>query len=142
MNSSKIVRTADLPLSIVVRVLESLNRGKIILVTYGDDITIVTDTNPRQFNFPEGWYFSNGVFTNKFHATRHYSEAKIVNSRGSTWMGTAGCLPIKANNQIKKILSFSLSSKRVFFCLYYYIFSKYFTQFSHFFVDLTTVSIL
>ena len=61
MNSSKIVRTADLPLSIVVRVLESLNRGKIILVTYGDDITIVTDTNPRQFNFPEGWYFSNGV---------------------------------------------------------------------------------
>ena len=38
MNSSKIVRTADLPLSIVVRVLESLNRGKIILVTYGDDI--------------------------------------------------------------------------------------------------------
>ena len=52
MNSSKIVRTADLPLSIVVRVLESLNRGKIILVTYGDDITIVTDTNPRQFNFP------------------------------------------------------------------------------------------
>lgn len=114
MNSSKIVRTADLPLSIVVRVLESLNRGKIILVTYGDDITIVTDTNPRQFNFPEGWYFSNGVFTNKFHATRHYSEAKIVNSRGSTWMGTAGCLPIKANNQIKKILSFSLSSKRVF----------------------------
>lgn len=58
MNSSKIVRTADLPLSIVVRVLESLNRGKIILVTYGDDITIVTDTNPRQFNFPEGWYFS------------------------------------------------------------------------------------
>ena len=115
MNSSKIVRTADLPLSIVVRVLESLNRGKIILVTYGDDITIVTDTNPRQFNFPEGWYFSNGVFTNKFHATRHYSEAKIVNSRGSTWMGTAGCLPT---------------------------FSKYFTQFSHFFVDLATVSIL
>lgn len=98
MNSSKIVRTADLPLSIVVRVLESLNRGKIILVTYGDDITIVTDTNPRQFNFPEGWYFSNGVFTNKFHATRHYSEAKIVNSRGSTWMGTDGCLPTKANN--------------------------------------------
>jgi predicted methyltransferase len=98
MNSSKIVRTADLPISIVVRVLESLNRGKIILVTYGDDITIVTDTNPRQFNFPEGWYFSNGVFTNKFHASRHYSEAKIVNSRGSTWMGTAGCLPTKANN--------------------------------------------
>ena len=89
MNSSKIVRTADLPLSIVVRVLESLNRGKIILVTYGDDITIVTDTNPRQFNFPEGLYFSNGVFTNKFH----YSEAKIVNSRGSAWMGAAGCLP-------------------------------------------------
>ena len=98
MNSSKIVRTADLPLSIVVRVLESLNRGKIILVTYGDDITIVTDTNPRQFIFPEGWYCSNGVFTNKFHATRHYSEAKIVNSRGSTWMGTAGCLPTKASN--------------------------------------------
>ena len=93
MNSSKIVRTADLPLSIVVRVLESLNRGKIILVTYGDDITIVTDTNPLHFNFPEGWYFSNGVFTNKFHATRHYSEAKIVNSRGSAWMGAAGCLP-------------------------------------------------
>ena len=63
MNSSKIVRTADLPLSIVVRVLESLNRGKIILVTYGDDITIVTDTNPRQFNFPEGWYFSNGAYS-------------------------------------------------------------------------------
>ena len=72
MNSSKIVRTADLPLSIVVRVLESLNRGKIILVTYGDDIT---------------------MYTNKFHATRHYSEAKIVNSRGSAWMGAAGCLP-------------------------------------------------
>ena len=94
MNSSKIVRTADLPLSIVVRVLESLNRGKIILVTYGDDITIVTDTDPKYLTFPEGWYFASGMFTNRYNTSNNsYSEAKTVNLSGETWTGAAGCLP-------------------------------------------------
>ena len=94
MNSSKIVRTADLPLSIVVRVLESLNRGKITLVSSDEQITIVTDTDPKYLTFPEGWYFASGMFTNRYNTSNNrYSAAKIVNLSGKTWTGVAGCLP-------------------------------------------------
>ena len=44
MCRNKIVRTADLSIEIATRIFEALNRGKITLVSSGEQITIVTDT--------------------------------------------------------------------------------------------------
>lgn len=94
MCRNKIVRTADLPIEIIVRVFESLNRGKITLVSSDEQITIVTDTDPKYLTFPEGWYFASGIFTNRYNTSNNrYSAAKIVNLSGKTWTGVAGCLP-------------------------------------------------
>ncbi len=94
MCRNKIVRTADLPIEIIVRVFESLNRGKITLVSSDEQITIVTDTDPKYLTFPEGWYFASGMFTNRYNTSNNrYSAAKIVNLSGKTWTGVAGCLP-------------------------------------------------
>lgn len=90
---------ADLPINIVVRIFSELNRGKLIIVSGYEQETIITDTNPQDLTYPEGWYFQNGVFTNKYNtSTGRYSEAKIVNNAGKTWTCVAGCLPTKANN--------------------------------------------
>lgn len=94
MCRNKIVRTADLPIEIIVRVFEFLNRGKITLVSSDEQITIVTDTDPKYLTFPEGWYFASGMFTNRYNTSNNrYSAAKIVNLSGKTWTGVAGCLP-------------------------------------------------
>lgn len=94
MCRNKIVRAADLPIEIIVRVFEALNRGKITLVSSDEQITIVTDTDPKYLTFPEGWYFVSGVFTNRYNTSnKMYSEAKTVNLSGKPWSGAAGCLP-------------------------------------------------
>ena len=59
MCRNKIVRTADLSIEIATRIFEALNRGKITLVSSGEQITIVTDTDPKYLTFPEGWYFAS-----------------------------------------------------------------------------------
>ena len=115
MCSNKIVRMADLPIHMVVRIFSELNRGKLIIISGYDQETIVTDTNPKYLTYPDGWYFESGVFTNKYNtSTGRYSEAKTVNNSGKAWTGVQVVCPIKANNQIKKILSFPLSSEGVF----------------------------
>lgn len=99
MCSNKIVRMADLPINMVVRIFSELNRGKLIIISGYEQETIVTDTNPKYLTYPDGWYFESGVFTNKYNtSTGRYSEAKTVNNSGKTWTGAAGCLPTKANN--------------------------------------------
>ena len=94
MCRNKIVRTADLSIEIATRIFEALNRGKITLVSSSEQITIVTDTDPKYLTFPEGWYFASGMFTNRYNTSNNsYSEAKTVNLSGETWTGAAGCLP-------------------------------------------------
>lgn len=61
MCSNKIVRMADLPIHMVVRIFSELNRGKLIIISGYDQETIVTDTNPKYLTYPDGWYFESGV---------------------------------------------------------------------------------
>ncbi len=108
MCSNKIVRMADLPIHMVVRIFSELNRGKLIIISGYDQETIVTDTNPKYLTYPDGWYFESGVFTNKYNtSTGRYSEAKTVNNSGKAWTGVAGCLPDKGKQPNKKDSIFS-----------------------------------
>lgn len=94
MCSNKIVRMADLPINMVVRIFSELNRGKIMIVSGNEQETVITDTDPKYLTYPEGWYFASGVFTNRYNTNNTcYSEAKILNNSGKAWMGAAGCLP-------------------------------------------------
>lgn len=66
-----------------------LNPGK-VMVTKTDDfypvITIVTDTEPKELVYPEGWYYANGNFTNKHNSTTGiYDTILMVNSKGDIW---------------------------------------------------------
>ena len=94
MCSNKIVRMADMPINLVARIFSELNRGKLIIVTDYEHVKIIVKTNPKGLNFPEGWYITKGVFTNKSNTSNLKSyEAKVLDSNGKTWTGTAGCLP-------------------------------------------------
>ena len=47
---------------------------------------IVTDTEPKDLVYPEGWYYAKGSFRNKhMSSTGIYSEVLMMKSDGSFW---------------------------------------------------------
>lgn len=47
---------------------------------------IVTDVDPNDLTYPEGWYFAKGTFRNKHNTTTGmYDEIPIIKSDGGSW---------------------------------------------------------
>lgn len=78
-----------MPSNIAARVFEMLNTGKVtIKVAYdiGRVTAIVTDTEPQDLIYPEGWYYANGTFTNKHNSTTGmYSAVIMLDTNGDIW---------------------------------------------------------
>ena len=81
----KTFKTADLSVHTAAGLLAEMNYG----VEYypnspfgSDGGVIVTDTNPEDLLYPEGWYFAKGLFRNKRNATL---ELPFVRRNAKYW---------------------------------------------------------
>lgn len=84
---AKTVKSCDLPIGVAVKVFEMLNPKYVKLaILNGAGHVIVTDKEPKDLNYPEGWYYAKGTFRNKHtSSTGMYGEALMVNSNYEAW---------------------------------------------------------
>ena len=92
-------KMCDMPEKIAATVLQMLNGGvsKIELRWHRNSkynnchaspmcFTIVTDIEPKNLVYPEGWYYSSGYFSNKYCSTTGvYSEVYMEKFNGTPW---------------------------------------------------------
>ena len=83
------IKTADLNGSIAAKLFANMNPGRVEHVTmHNGDIhgVLVTDVDPVDLDYPEGWYFAKGSFRNKHNSsTGFYSEVPMLKSDGLPW---------------------------------------------------------
>lgn len=87
---AKTVKMCDMPIALSIKVFEMLNSGKIQVKKPGEDFCtqyqIVTDVEPKDLTYPEGWYYAKGAFRNKHMSTTGmYQEARMRTSSGESW---------------------------------------------------------
>lgn len=79
----------DMHANIAARVFGSLNPETVkvrIATDIGKVVSSVTDTEPKELVYPEGWYYAKGYFTNKHHSTTGAYQAVIMyKSNGDIW---------------------------------------------------------
>ena len=88
------VKMCDMSKCIAASVFQKLNASKVTLkedpFSYYEDLIIVTDVEPSDLVYPEGWYYANGNFRNKYNSTTGmYEEVRMVDSTGESWAGKA-----------------------------------------------------
>lgn len=50
------------------------------------DTVLITDVEPKDLVYPEGWYYANGTFRNKHNSTTGlYSVIYMAKSNGEFW---------------------------------------------------------
>lgn len=84
---ARTVKMCDVTGNIAARVFEMLNTGKVtIAYDIGHVTAIVTDTEPKDLIYPEGWYYAKGRFTNKHNSTTGmYSAVIMFDTNGDIW---------------------------------------------------------
>lgn len=88
---AQIVKSCDYPDYIAVTVFEMLNDGIVEgeMNIHGEYV-IVTDTEPKNLNYPEGWYYAKGRFRNKHKSTTGlYYEVEMFTKKGKMWRDIA-----------------------------------------------------
>lgn len=92
--SQPTVKTADLAASLAANLFAALNPmeveymryhpfNQMALPTAG---VIITDANPEDLYYPEGWYFAKGNFRNKHNTTSgKYEEIPMLKHDGTPW---------------------------------------------------------
>ena len=76
-----------MPVSIALKVFQMLNPGQVIVpVNDCYESAIITDTQPKELTYPEGWYYAKGCFRNKhMSSTGMYDEIRMETSDGREW---------------------------------------------------------
>ncbi len=91
---AKTARTADLTGSMAANLFVALNPMEVeyfhnhpfLQTVLPDGGVIVTDVDPNDLIYPEGWYFAKGSFRNKHNTTTGlYDEIPIIRSTGEPW---------------------------------------------------------
>ena len=77
----------DMPVEISVRVFKSLNGDNIQLKEHSFFRNIiVTDIEPKDLIYPEGWYYAKGYFENKYtSSTGIYRKVPMRKLDGTDW---------------------------------------------------------
>ena len=90
---SETVKMCDMPISIAAKVFEMLNPGKVTVMNPDLIRTryfIVTDVEPKNLIYPEGWYYAKGCFRNKHQSTTNfYEEAVMKKCNDMLWKNLA-----------------------------------------------------
>lgn len=82
------VKMCDMRSDIAVQVFIMLNGDKVRLIKPNGfhRLTLVTDTEPKDLIYPEGWYYAKGSFRNKHMSTTGlYEEVPMRTSNGKFW---------------------------------------------------------
>lgn len=85
----KTVKMCDMYGDVAARVFAMLNPENVRLnevsVT-NRRISIVTDTEPKDLTYPEGWYYAKGCLTNKHKSTSGmYAAVDMFKTNGDIW---------------------------------------------------------
>lgn len=88
------VKTADLAASLAANLFAALNPMEVEYMRYHPFNQpsrptigiIVTDVNPDELYYPEGWYYAKGYFRNKFNTSSGlYEEIPMHKRDGTPW---------------------------------------------------------
>lgn len=88
------IKMCDMPGHVAAKVFALLNAGKVKFVDSENVVgerflvhpTLVTDVEPKDLVYPEGWYYAKGTFRNKHNSTTGlYSEVEMIKSNGKLW---------------------------------------------------------
>lgn len=86
--AARTVKMCDMSKQIATEVFKMLNSGKVRTKESHSywGMVIVTDVEPKDLIYPEGWYYAKGYFRNKHtSSTGRYDEVRMVNSKGESW---------------------------------------------------------
>lgn len=85
------VKMCNMSKAIAATVFKMLNGHDVQLKEYGPMGTvIVTDIEPKDLVYPEGWYYAKGKLRNKHTSTTGlYEEITMLMSNGDWWKNTA-----------------------------------------------------
>ena len=87
MAQAKTVKMCDMSIAVATKVFEMLNNGKLQAKFINARYFIVTDVEPKDLTYPEGWYYAKGSFRNKHMSTTGmYGEAYMQTSDGTLWI--------------------------------------------------------
>ena len=83
----KTVKMCDMNSWIAAKVFQMLNPDQItLMVNNYNEEAIVTDVEPKDLIYPEGWYYAKGCFRNKHMSTTGiYGEIEMETSDGTSW---------------------------------------------------------
>ena len=88
------VKTADLAASLAANLFAALNPMEVEYMryhpfnqsSYPTIGIIVTDVDPNELYYPEGWYYAKGYFRNKYNTTSGlYEEIPMHKRDGTPW---------------------------------------------------------
>ena len=86
---ANMVKMCDMSMEVAAKVLQMLNPGKVeveMAKDIGKVIGIVSVVEPKELNYPEGWYYAKGHFTNKHNSTTGtYESVLMFNESGELW---------------------------------------------------------
>lgn len=85
---AKSVKMCDLGKLTAGKVFEMINGGKVRLEKdrIWTKCYIVTDVEPKDLTYPEGWYYAKGCFRNKHTSTTGiYEEIPMRKPNGESW---------------------------------------------------------
>ena len=84
---AKQVKSCDYHWKIALKVLEMLNPKTVRVDVVGrtsEYAKVITDSEPMDLIYPEGWYYAKSSFRNKHQSTSgFYYEIRMVRSDGS-----------------------------------------------------------
>lgn len=89
---AKTIKMCDMTADIAVKVFQMLNGGKIRVERgkFGWEKIIITNVDPLNLVYPEGWYYAKGCFRNKHNSTSGvYEEVMMVKANGDFWADSA-----------------------------------------------------
>ena len=86
---AKTVKMCDMSKYIAAKVFQMLNGQENVLIQEPDmfcELAIVTNIEPRDLVYPEGWYYANGFLRNKHTSTTGlYEEIPMIRPNGDDW---------------------------------------------------------
>lgn len=83
---AKTIKMCDMSAEIAAKVFQWLNGDNVQLKKTNVGMIIVTDVEPMNLVYPEGWYYAKGNFRNKGTSTTGaYGEIYMENSEGVYW---------------------------------------------------------
>ena len=83
---------SDVPINVAIDALCALNKEKVIGVNHPIlGLVVMTDFNPDDLVYPEGWQYKNGCYCNKHDiATGLYKQALVLKPIDWRWKQQVG----------------------------------------------------